>query len=289
MNTNQLSFEDARAACQQDANTDLVSITDDYEFNFVRSMIYRTIQDGVTSIKQPGAWLGLTVHKNEKGNIKYKWTDDFPFANTYWDTNEPNQNAIPTDPNAKAAVVMNLPYGNWAVMNSLTARLPSVCKTNMDNIDPNNIPDNRGDPLDCADGWSTFSTTSHHCYKPFQANVDWFTAEGNCQKLTGHLLSIHSETKNAHAKALFNTVDEGAMWIGAKRNDVNGFIWQDGSVFSYTRWGNGEPTGEWDDVPEDCATIERDSYWNDDVCANTNGYMCQIARPMSNCIGKTLH
>ena len=31
---------------------------------------------------------------------------------------------------------MNLPYGNWGVVNSCTEALPYVCKTNMDNVDP---------------------------------------------------------------------------------------------------------------------------------------------------------
>ena len=76
------------------------------------------------------------------------------------------------------------------------------------------------------------------------------------------------------------------MWIGAKRNEVNGFIWSDGSEFSYTKWGKGEPSGSWDGVKEDCTEIQRDAYWNDEACSETNGYMCEIPRPMSNCIGK---
>ena len=67
MNTVQMTFDDARAACQQTPNTDLVSITDEYEFNFVRAMIYRNIDEppsGSNNPIKPGAWIGLTVYKS---------------------------------------------------------------------------------------------------------------------------------------------------------------------------------------------------------------------------------
>ena len=79
--------------------------------------------------------------------MKYEWTDLFPFAQTYWDYNEPNENNIPSSPN-KACVSLNLPYGNWGVVSTCSNRLAYVCKTNMDNVpNPNDIADLRGDPL----------------------------------------------------------------------------------------------------------------------------------------------
>jgi len=99
---------------------------------------------------------------------------------------------------------MNMPYGHWSIDGKCRSVLPYVCKRNMDNIDPNNIPDYRGDPMECPLGWTTFNAESHHCYKPFSEHVDWFTAEGNCKKEmfgAGHLISIHSETKNTQGKS----------------------------------------------------------------------------------------
>ena len=134
--------------------------------------------------------------------------------------------------------------------------------------------------------WS--SSDAFHCYKPFSEDVDWFTANGRCKEKfngAGNLISIHSEAMNQNAKSLFSSVDEGKMWTGAKRNEINGFIWTDGSEFSYTKWGKGEPTGSWNGEAENCMEIERDSYWNDMKCGETNGYMCQVARMHQNCIG----
>ena len=117
INTVAKSYESARSACQQTPNTDLVSITDDYEFNFVRSLIYRNIDKPPTNnenVIEPGAWLGLTVSKSG-GDMRYQWVDQFPFAKSYWDENEPNQDLIPNSP-SKACVAMNLPYGNWGIV-----------------------------------------------------------------------------------------------------------------------------------------------------------------------------
>jgi len=63
MNPEKLSFDDARAACQQDPNSDLVSVTDDYEFSFVRALIYRNIDTAGGNPVGPAAWIGLTVYK----------------------------------------------------------------------------------------------------------------------------------------------------------------------------------------------------------------------------------
>ena len=112
--------------------TPTVSITDQYEFNFVRSLIYRNIDEppsGSNNPIKPGAWMGLTVYKSTDGDMRYEWTDQFPLAATFWDYHEPNENNIPSEPN-KACVAMNLPYGNWGVVSSCSQRLAYVCKTN---------------------------------------------------------------------------------------------------------------------------------------------------------------
>ena len=143
--------------------------------------------------------------------------------------------------------------------------------------------------LDCPEGWEPFSETSHHCYKPFSERVDWPAAEENCQKAisAGHLISIHHETKNAHAKALFNSVDDGNMWIGAERNEVNGFSWSDGKEMTFTKWGREEPAGDSEPEKKGCSKMDRDSYWSESLCTENYGYTCQVPRLLSNCVGKS--
>jgi len=74
------------------------------------------------------------------------------------------------------------------------------------------------------------------------------------------------------------------MWIGASRNEANGFSWSDGKVLSFTKWGKGEPAGDTDPNNKGCAKMDQDSYWGESDCTMTNGYVCEIPRPLSNCV-----
>ena len=69
-----------------------------------------------------------------------------------------------------------------------------------------NSVDARGDPLDCPAEWEQLTHGSHYCYRAFMEEVTWADAESICQGQipSGHLLSIHHETKNFNAKAIFN-------------------------------------------------------------------------------------
>lgn len=60
-------------------------------------MIYRSIDKPpqAGSLVQDGAWIGLTATK--KGDaVSYQWNDQFLLANTFWDTNQPNDKDIPS-------------------------------------------------------------------------------------------------------------------------------------------------------------------------------------------------
>jgi len=51
----------------------------------------------------------------------------------------------------------------------------------MDNTDPNDIEDIRGNPMNCPDEWEPMTATSHHCYKAFTEQVVWADAEAACK------------------------------------------------------------------------------------------------------------
>ena len=103
---------------------------------------------------------------------------------------------------------MQTPYGNWAINPTCDLSLNYVCKLNMDNLSFDNIPDERGEPLDCEEGWLTMADSNHHCFKPYPGVVDWFTAEGKCvNKNFGHLVSLHSVTKNTQEMFIYFNIE----------------------------------------------------------------------------------
>ena len=56
----------------------------------------------------------------------------------------------------------------------------------IDNIDPTNQKDERGDQLPCPKTWTSING---RCYMPIATKVPWFEAESKCQNLGGHLAS----------------------------------------------------------------------------------------------------
>ena len=74
------------------------------------------------------------------------------------------------------------------------------------------------------------------------------------------------------------------FWIGASRNEANGFSWSDGRELSFTKWGKGEPVGDTDPNNKGCAKMDQDSYWGESQCLMIYGYVCQIPRALSNCV-----
>ena len=99
-----------------------------------------------------------------------------------------------------------------------------------DNYDPSKIEDNRGKQVPCAKGWVSIEGS---CHMAFSEEVTWFEAEGKCQRLDGHLVSIHSESKNSQVTSTFlNTGVHSTQlfWAGAKRNNLDGFAWTGNSI-----------------------------------------------------------
>ena len=52
------------------------------------------------------------------------------------------------------------------------------------------------------------------------------------------------------------------------------------------KWDIGEPSFEWNGHAEDCLSVKGSGYWNDDHCdTDKHGYLCQIPRAYSGCLG----
>ena len=181
-------------------------------------------------------WIGFTGSKN--GNdILWRWEDDFPVMFTQWGANQPMIGDINNSP-SKSCVYIDKDR-NWAVDQGCNLQQPFICKANVAHVEPN-PPDDRGELLDCPNGWYTGSSdgNGHHCIKAFSQEVSWYEADQICRKSTFHgarLVSIHSDRFNERVKSVFLNrepipgANKQKFWIGMSRNDDGGYAYTDGS------------------------------------------------------------
>ncbi|XP_051980253.1 ladderlectin-like isoform X2 [Xyrauchen texanus] len=123
----------------------------------------------------------------------------------------------------------------------------------------------------CPFGWKPFGV---QCYKYFPQQVNWPTAEKNCQTIDGNLASVQSKLANDFLLSLVPV--SSRAWIGGHDGEVDGqWMWTDGSVFDFTYWGSKEPNND-NNVPENCLEISRDGErrWNDEQCSTLMGFLC---------------
>ena len=124
----------------------------------------------------------------------------------------------------------------------------------------------------CPGGWSLFA---RRCYKYFNTPVDtWLEARDLCITMGGDLASVpNQETNDFLVSKIRSPAFVGGMKLG-------NWTWSDGSAFTYTNWGNGQPSG-------DGAVFEitfgqdwtDDGTWNDLTTGNLSAYnkhaLCQ--------------
>ncbi|XP_034096534.1 galactose-specific lectin nattectin-like [Gymnodraco acuticeps] len=75
--------------------------------------------------------------------------------------------------------------------------------------------------------------------------MNWASAESNCIGLGGNLASIQSTTELHFTRQLVRTAtgQDLNFWAGGHDAVMEGvWQWSDGSKFSFSSWGRGEPT-----------------------------------------------
>ena len=82
-----------------------------------------------------------------------------------------------------------------------------------------------------------------HSYKIIDTGLNWNDAKTYCESLGGHLVTITSGVEQAFVEELVvNRGTKGFYWTGGIRNSLGDFVWITGEKFSYSNWGNGEPS-----------------------------------------------
>lgn len=110
--------------------------------------------------------------------------------------------------------------------------------------------------------WNDGPGHNGHTYQVFTASegIEWTLAEANAIQLGGHLVSITSAEEMNFVAQLTANVDEVwaidrfnntiGPWIGGLKG-AGAWQWSDGEAFSYTNWGQGQPSLFVYDAPED--------------------------------------
>ena len=88
----------------------------------------------------------------------------------------------------------------------------------------------------CPTGYQSHGS---HCYKFVNQKTSWTQAEAACNAEGGHLASIPDQETNDFLASL----SSGYTWIGGRRLEAGQDVWgwSDGSEWSYTNWGRGQP------------------------------------------------
>ena len=104
--------------------------------------------------------------------------------------------------------------------------------------------------------------------------MSWTEAEKVCIASGGDLASITSGGTDAFLKAKGNE----DFWIGGTDQDHEGkWRWTDESLWIYTNWASGEPSGAswWLGKKEDCLMMDfSNGAWNDEVCSSPLRSFC---------------
>ncbi|XP_077327194.1 C-type lectin domain family 4 member K-like [Lithobates pipiens] len=124
----------------------------------------------------------------------------------------------------------------------------------------------------CPSGWRLIKS---NCYY-FQPNGEtWEKSREECEKRNGIMLILKDK---AELDSLLPTIGSGRYWLGLKRDreNINNWLWADGSSLSFSPWNTGEPNN--DKGREHCAEILGGlQSMNDRNCEDKIGYICEKA------------
>lgn len=116
------------------------------------------------------------------------------------------------------------------------------------------------------------------CYHLFEDKKTWFQSSDYCRNIGADLISIPNDMEANALNSYINFSMSGSRqryWIGL--NDLeeeNNFVWSDGSMSGWTRWGKKEPNNY--NELEDCTEVSEENLWNDANCYLPRGFICKI-------------
>ena len=108
------------------------------------------------------------------------------------------------------------------------------------------------------------------CFTVSLTKVNFAEAVTACQAMGAELATIN----NAAEKDQVFNLTKSTTWIGLNDIEVEGsFVWQDGSLPSYTNWKEGEPNGK---RGTNCVLWNKKVGWQDNSCQSNFTFVCSM-------------
>ena len=131
-------------------------------------------------------------------------------------------------------------------------------------------------PANCPPGWINYAL---HCYTLYLAEKSWLDAQYLCQKNSAFLASIHSKDEYTFIREMIFVNSQSSAWIGGKKlyDGSEKWIWEDSSIFNYTKWLFGQPDDDQDEYLPACIYLNfaDPSSWYDENCEKKFSFICK--------------
>uniref|UniRef100_UPI00359023F9 macrophage mannose receptor 1-like isoform X2 n=1 Tax=Myxine glutinosa TaxID=7769 RepID=UPI00359023F9 len=208
-------------------------------------------------------WIGL--RSNKTGT--FFWQDSSEVVYTGWTTQPPH---------TSESCVLVRPAGTWEVAPCSQQHF-SVCQRVKENVLVN--PEVEVEVIcpnsTVEDIWLAFRKSCYLVHTDHPKS--WSMAVRHCMSHGATLGSIHTLEENAFIlkQVTKNFGEEKPLWIGLFRiNEV--MHWTDDSLFNFSNWASGEPTG----YSTDCTHMNSAGKWILQQCRNHYSYVCKLPREM---------
>ena len=242
-----ISWTEAKQYCENRRGGHLMTVNNSGEHDFIKSQLKNT---GVTRY-----YIGGTDEEKEG---EWRWVTGEPFTYTCWGEGEPNggrnQNHL----------IFITSTALWDDYSNISGSTGFICEIETENFTLLDSIEYQG-----------------HTYELYNYNLTYEGAEQYCKSKGGHLVSVaNSEEQSVIHNMIKNSDCSEYCWIGAQRIDSSDmWIWEDGTIFSYSNWFPGQPDN-WQNEENKAEIYKSTGGWNDVRayygCDDTGINMCFI-------------
>uniref|UniRef100_A0AC34FQ79 C-type lectin domain-containing protein n=1 Tax=Panagrolaimus sp. ES5 TaxID=591445 RepID=A0AC34FQ79_9BILA len=119
----------------------------------------------------------------------------------------------------------------------------------------------------------------NQCYIFETNSMNFVDAEVACNKLNGHLASIHDGFTNSiltgQSGKHFHESTEANFWIGLNSfSSSRKWSWTDNSNFDFKEWASSEPKN----FTQSCGTVTiQNGLWTSDDCLKAKPFVCEVS------------